>query len=144
MSIILTSADIPKDLPGELDLRQRGFALVRLTDLIALEEAKARYELAHAKTFATPTPRAQQASGPVAQHTELSAPCPRLGDLDEQHSAQRDSAPVAQKTDEPSDTDLTLERILALETAANHLQSEVFRLIKHITTHRPANLGAGR
>lgn len=143
MTIALRGNDIPKDFPGDIELRQRGFAMVLLTDLKALEEAKARYELAHAQTFVTPTPRAQQASGPVAQHTELSASSPRPGDTNDEARAQQDPAPVAPTTDVPSDTELTLERILALETAANHLQSEVFRLIKHITT-RPAILGAGR
>lgn len=73
-SIALFGNDIPKDLPGAADLKDRGFALVRITDLLALEVAKQQYELAFLEKSFNIAPRSQRDSAPVEQHIQNARP----------------------------------------------------------------------
>ncbi len=73
-SIALFGNDIPEDLPGAADLKDRGFALVRITDLLALEAAKHQYELAYLENQSKTAPRSQRDSAPVEQHIQNARP----------------------------------------------------------------------
>jgi replicative DNA helicase len=88
MTIALTSDKAAIPLQSFMNLKHAGQAVVNIAELLALEEAKNRYEhawLEHTKNTSTFASRAQQASEPVAQQNETQSPCLRLGDLMKQN-----------------------------------------------------------